>query len=301
MSGVSEGAEEAAWADESAAVSVSQGASRRVLPSPRPSKALSRGGPEAVPDVTRLTRTPRLAIVVGGAVALGLAGLAGLLLWPNERAAPRPADEAPAAPTPLTAPGLMRPKLARATGASNPAQPTPERGELDTNSAPPVPGHEAVASAPVPPPDAVDVVAPGGGREEPEAPRDANEDESVRRMPTSATVDVERDERLPGDVVRPGAGATTTREPGRAQTVAPPATTSAKQPAVPTGRLVVTASPFGAVYANGRKLGDAYGSGTFSLPPGRYQVKVVHPRKSVQEDVTIRSGEAARVEFDLLR
>jgi len=66
------------------------------------------------------------------------------------------------------------------------------------------------------------------------------------------------------------------------------------------GRLTVKASPFAHVRANGRLLGEAFGSETYQLRAGTYDIELEHPRKRVHRAVTIRPDQTARVDFNAL-
>ena len=59
------------------------------------------------------------------------------------------------------------------------------------------------------------------------------------------------------------------------------------KPVDTTGTLVVRAQPFATVFANGRRLGEVQGRGTFKLAPGNYKITFQHPKVSKTDSVTI--------------
>jgi len=66
------------------------------------------------------------------------------------------------------------------------------------------------------------------------------------------------------------------------------------------GQLMVKAIPYAYVSANGRQLGEAFGSQAYELKVGTYEVELTHPRKSLKQAVTIRADEPTHLDFNAL-
>ncbi|MBX5484688.1 MAG: protein kinase [Myxococcaceae bacterium] len=65
------------------------------------------------------------------------------------------------------------------------------------------------------------------------------------------------------------------------------------------GVLVINVAPWANVTIDGRSHGDIAGSRELTLPPGKYVVKFVHPRRTLEKVVTIRPGRRTSIEFDV--
>jgi serine/threonine-protein kinase len=69
---------------------------------------------------------------------------------------------------------------------------------------------------------------------------------------------------------------------------------------VRTGHLIVNVIPFANVSANGKQLRQAFGTETYELRAGVYELEFSHPRRRFRKTVTIRPNEVTRVEFNAL-
>jgi eukaryotic-like serine/threonine-protein kinase len=78
-----------------------------------------------------------------------------------------------------------------------------------------------------------------------------------------------------------------------------PSEASEAKPA-PKGYLVVKATPYATVMVNGRSLGEVQSRRTFSLAPGSYQLRLVHPKKTTTESITIVAEGTVTREFRAL-
>lgn len=98
--------------------------------------------------------------------------------------------------------------------------------------------------------------------------------------------------------------ASTAPKPPSMPAVTKPAVTKPAEPVVRAaprfGQLTVKAIPFAYVSANGRQLGEAFGSQTYELKVGTYDVELTHPRKRFKKAVTIRAGEPTHLDFNAL-
>lgn len=76
----------------------------------------------------------------------------------------------------------------------------------------------------------------------------------------------------------------------------PPAAAIEKPKAVATGTLVIDAVPYAQYFVND-KLKDAEVVGTrkFALKPGEYVIKLVHPKRTYTEHVTITPNHATKL------
>ncbi len=123
------------------------------------------------------------------------------------------------------------------------------------------------------------------------------------------TVDAEPPSALPEASPDSGAAAPAPEAPRESDKPAAP-TVAAEPPrpapARPTGARVAAqgtldlrAVPFAMAWLDGRSLGEVNGFGRFKVNAGLHDLKLVHPRLTKTEHVTIKSGETTTLTFDV--
>jgi serine/threonine-protein kinase len=93
----------------------------------------------------------------------------------------------------------------------------------------------------------------------------------------------------------PAAKAGDREAPARTQGT-PPASASAKE--VPSATLVVNVTPWADVFIDGQHKGEVVGKRQWALPSGTHELRIVHPKKTHEEEVTLNGSARALVRFD---